>query len=61
MDWIKAIKELVPVPTIVGGVYLSIYARETLGYDAIDYAVTHEVEIALPQLPKASSEKARPA
>ena len=52
MDWIKAIKELVPVPTIVGGVHLSIYARETLGYNAIDYAVTHEAEIALPQLLK---------
>ena len=52
MDWIKAIKALVPVPTIVGGVHLSIYARETLGYDAIDYAVTHEAEFALPQLLK---------
>ena len=50
MDWIKAIKELVPVPTIVGGVHLSIYPRETLGYDAVDYAVTGEAEHALPEL-----------
>jgi anaerobic magnesium-protoporphyrin IX monomethyl ester cyclase len=50
MDWIKAIKEILPVPTIVGGVHLSIYARETLGYSCVDYAVTHEGEIALPQL-----------
>ena len=50
MDWIKAIKEAVPVPTIVGGVHLSIYPRETLGYDAIDYAVTGEAERALPEL-----------
>jgi len=50
MDWIKAIKDLVPVPTIVGGVHLSIYPRETLGYDAVDYAVTGEAEHALPEL-----------
>lgn len=50
MDWIKAIKEVVPVPTIVGGVHLSIYPRETLGYEAVDYAVTGEAERALPEL-----------
>ena len=32
MDWIKAIKEHVDVPVLVGGVHLSIYARETLAY-----------------------------
>ncbi len=50
MAWIKAIREAVDVPTIVGGVHLSIYPRETLGYDVIDYAVTGEAEIALPQM-----------
>lgn len=50
MDWIKAIRELVDVPVIVGGVHLSIYPRETLTYDAIDYAVTNEAEVALPEL-----------
>lgn len=50
MDWIKAIKEAVDVPTIVGGVHLSIYPRETLGYDEVDYAVTGEAERALPEL-----------
>ena len=38
LDWIKAIKEIVDVPTIVGGVHLSIYPRETLTHSAIDYA-----------------------
>ena len=48
LDWIKAIKEKVPVPTIVGGVHLSIYPKETLTHDAIDYAVTGEAEETLP-------------
>lgn len=50
MDWIKAIKEQVDVPVIVGGVHLSIYPRETLGYPEIDYAVTGEAERSLPDL-----------
>jgi radical SAM superfamily enzyme YgiQ (UPF0313 family) len=50
MDWIKAIREQVEVPVIVGGVHLSIYPRETLRYASIDYAVTNEAEVALPEL-----------
>jgi radical SAM superfamily enzyme YgiQ (UPF0313 family) len=50
MDWIKAIREQVEVPVIVGGVHLSIYPRETLRYPSIDYAVTNEAEVALPEL-----------
>jgi len=50
LDWIKAIKEHVDVPVIVGGVHLSIYPRETLTHDAIDYAVTGEAERSLPEL-----------
>ena len=50
MDWIKAIKAHVDVPVLVGGVHLSIYARETLAYPEIDYAVTGEAENALPEL-----------
>ena len=49
-DWIRAIKEFIDVPVVVGGVHLSIYARETLGYPEIDYAVTGEAERALPDL-----------
>lgn len=50
LDWIKAIKELVNVPVIVGGVHMSIYPRETLTHTAIDYACTNEAEISLPNL-----------
>src|SRR6056300_1540416 len=57
LDWIKAIKELVDVPVVVGGVHLSIYAKETLGYSAIDYAVTGEAEQSLPNLLQAIIKK----
>ena len=50
MDWIRAIKKIISAPVIVGGVHLSIYARETLSYPEIDYAVTGEAEFALPEL-----------
>ena len=50
MDWIKAIREQVDAPTIVGGVHMSIYPRETLAYPEVDYGVTHEAEIALPEM-----------
>ena len=50
MDWIKAIRAELDVPVIVGGVHLSIYPRETLRYPAVDYAVTNEAEVALPEL-----------
>jgi len=50
MDWIKAIRAQVDVPTIVGGVHMSIYPRETLAYPEVDYGITHEAEIALPQM-----------
>jgi anaerobic magnesium-protoporphyrin IX monomethyl ester cyclase len=50
LDWIKAIRALVDVPVIVGGVHLSIYAKETLAYPSLDYAVTGEGEHALPEM-----------
>ena len=53
MDWIKAIRAHVDVPTILGGVHMSIYPRETLRYPEVDYGVTHEAEVALPELLKA--------
>jgi anaerobic magnesium-protoporphyrin IX monomethyl ester cyclase len=50
LEWIKAIKAQVDAPTIVGGVHLSIYPVETLTHEAIDYAVTGEAEVSLPEL-----------
>ena len=57
MAWIKAIREKVEVPVIVGGVHLSIYPRETLTYPELDYAVTGEAENALPALLDALTRK----
>ena len=34
----------------MGGVHLSIYPKETLTHHAIDYAVTGEAEVSLPEL-----------
>ncbi len=50
LDWINHLRKRVDVPTIVGGVHLSIYPEETLTHHAIDYAVTGEAEISLPEL-----------
>ncbi|MDP6931410.1 MAG: radical SAM protein [Myxococcota bacterium] len=50
MDWIREIRAQLDVPVIVGGVHMSIYGRETLAYPYVDYGVTGEAEIALPQL-----------
>jgi anaerobic magnesium-protoporphyrin IX monomethyl ester cyclase len=57
MDWIKAIKDELDIPVIVGGVHLSIYAKETLAYSSIDYAITGEAEHSLPNLLKALTSK----
>jgi len=50
LDWIRAIKKRVDVPTLVGGVHLSIYPAETLTHSSITYAVTGEAELSLPNL-----------
>ncbi|MCP4918102.1 MAG: radical SAM protein [Proteobacteria bacterium] len=57
LDWIKAIKAQVDVPTIVGGVHLSIYPRETLTHESIDFAITGEAEVALPEFLWAHTQK----
>ncbi len=50
LGWIKAIKERLGVPTIVGGWHLHIYPRQTMTHPAIDYALTGEAEQSLPNL-----------
>ena len=50
MQWIRAIKAHVAAPVVVGGVHCSIYPTETLGYPEVDYVVTGEAEVALPEL-----------
>lgn len=57
LDWIKKIKEKVCLPVMVGGWHLSIYPRETMRHEAIDYALIGEVEDTLPNFLRALESK----
>jgi radical SAM superfamily enzyme YgiQ (UPF0313 family) len=50
LSWVKAIREQVEVPVIVGGVHMGIYPKETMSHTCLDYGVTGEAEQSLPQL-----------
>lgn len=50
LDWIRYLKERLKLPTLIGGIQLSVYPRETLSHQAIDYGVIGEAEESLPQL-----------
>ncbi|MBL7131194.1 MAG: cobalamin-dependent protein [Candidatus Omnitrophica bacterium] len=50
LSWINYLKEKLKVPTIIGGIHLSIYPKETLTHQAIDYGVIGEAEETLPAL-----------
>jgi len=49
LNWINYLKERLKVPTIIGGVHLSVYPRETLTHQSIDYGVIGEAEETLPE------------
>lgn len=49
LDWFSAIKEATGVPSIVGGVHMGIYPKETMVHKAIDFGVTGEAEETLPE------------
>jgi anaerobic magnesium-protoporphyrin IX monomethyl ester cyclase len=51
--WIKAIKEKLGIPVMVGGWHLSLYPQETLYHPSIDYAIIGEAENILPNFLKA--------
>jgi anaerobic magnesium-protoporphyrin IX monomethyl ester cyclase len=50
LSWVKAIKEKVGVPVIVGGVHMGMYPRESMTHPCLDYGVTGEAEMTLPYL-----------
>ena len=50
LSWVKAIKEVVDVPVIVGGVHMGMYPVESMSHTCLDYGVTGEAEMTLPQL-----------
>ncbi len=45
--WIKAIKEKINVPTVVGGAHLFLYPKETLHYPEIDFGLIGEAELTI--------------
>lgn len=50
LSWVREIKARVPVPTLVGGVHMGMYPRETMSHACLDYGVTGEAEVTLPEL-----------
>ena len=50
LSWVKAIREQLDIPTIVGGVHMGMYPLESMSHTCLDYGVTGEAEMTLPQL-----------
>ncbi len=50
LAYIERIKQAFPVPVIVGGMHLSLYPRETLSHECIDYGIVGEGWRSFPQL-----------
>ncbi len=50
LAWVKAIRDEVDVPTIVGGVHMGMYPVESMTHGCLDYGVTGEAEMTLPEL-----------
>jgi len=48
--WIEAIKEATGIKTVVGGLHMELYPRETLAHEAIDIGVTGEGWHTFPEL-----------
>ncbi len=57
LSWVKAIREVVDVPTIVGGVHMGMYPVESMSHTCLDYGVTGEAEATLPHLLNALTKK----
>lgn len=49
LDWIKYIKKMTGKPVIIGGIHLSVYPKETLYHEEIDYGIIGEAEETLPE------------
>jgi radical SAM superfamily enzyme YgiQ (UPF0313 family) len=49
LAWVRALREAIAVPTLLGGVHMSIYPEETLSHHSVDFGCTGEAEMVLPQ------------
>tara|TARA_B100002003_G_scaffold251447_1_gene295060 strand:- start:13654 stop:15066 length:1413 start_codon:yes stop_codon:yes gene_type:complete len=47
--WIKLLREATSVPSLVGGMHMGLYPRETFAYNELDYGLIGEAESNLPQ------------
>lgn len=50
LSWIEGIKAATGIPTVVGGLQMSVYPREVLSYSAVDYGVIGDGWETLPEL-----------
>ena len=48
LAWVRALREAIAVPTILGGVHMGIYPNETFSHHSIDFGCTGEAEVVLP-------------
>ncbi|MDP2922221.1 MAG: radical SAM protein [Candidatus Omnitrophota bacterium] len=55
LEWVKYLKQNTGIRIIVGGMHLSLYPKETLTNEWIDYAIVGEAETVLPNFIKALS------
>jgi len=49
LAWVRALREALTVPTIMGGVHMGIYPEETFSHHSIDFGCIGEAEVVLPQ------------
>lgn len=55
LDWVKYLKQNTGIRIVVGGMHLSLYSKETLTNEWIDYTIVGEAETVLPNFIKALS------
>jgi radical SAM superfamily enzyme YgiQ (UPF0313 family) len=53
LDWIKRFKAATGLPVLVGGDHITLYPRETMSHDAIDFCIVGEGEVPLPRFVQA--------
>lgn len=49
LRWIKKFKADTAIPILVGGEHLRLYPQETMSHEAIDFCITGEAEVPLPE------------
>lgn len=50
LAWVRAVREALMVPTLLGGVHMGLYPKETFSHSEIDLGVIGEAEITVPEL-----------